>query len=266
MGMIRFYDAHLHLSDWRKLSRRELPSNAVFCTSSSSEEEFAADEKSALENPGNIFLSFGIHPQLPAVLKREEKTEREIRAVLYRLLDFFSSVVQEKRICAAGETGFDFFTEEFRASESLQFFLWEEQMNIAAKYGIPAVLHLRKAVPLVFREIPRLKLLPAVVFHGWPGSGQEASSILKKGVNAYFSVGKALLRGSRRQAGTIQSVPLDRILLETDAPYMTLKGEEFSNPEDIKNVYAGASRILGLPLEELSSAVEKNFRSVFSVR
>lgn len=262
--MMHFYDAHLHFSDWQKFSNRNVPGNILFCTSASLEEEFLTNETYSLQNPGTAFLSFGIHPQLPAILKSENRTEMEIHRILYRLLDFFSCLITTRRICASGEIGFDFFSQEFKATGEFQRFLWEEQINLSVKHGMPVILHLRKAMPHVFLETSRLKLLPAVVFHGWSGSSVEASSILKKGVNAYFSIGKALLRGSRKQAETLLAVSPERILLETDAPYMTLKKEGFSNPEDIEKVYIETAQIMSVTVDELCLIIKNNFNSVFN--
>ena len=144
---------------------------------------------------------------------------------------------------------------------------------------LPVVLHLRKAMHLVFEQTSVLKKLPAVVFHGWPGSPAEASSLLKKGVNAYFSLGKALLRLQKTALQTAAIIPLERLLTETDAPYMNSKGEAFSHASDI---IAVTQKLAQLRFEQMQSEscctansaqdflhgtlmpqLEKNFRSVF---
>ena len=66
---------------------------------------------------------------------------------------------------------------------------------------------------------PRLKRLPAVIFHGWPGRYQDAQALLKKGIPAYFSFGTTLLRSAKHAIETCSSLPAERILSETDAPW-----------------------------------------------
>ena len=127
----------------------------------------------------HVLFSFGIHPQNPATDEAE---------FLYRLLE-------TRQIQAIGECGFDLFNDEYKQLLPMQQTVWDMQLQWAQEFQQPVVIHCRKALPLIFDSVPRLKKLPAVIFHGWGGSPQEASAFLKKGVNAYFSLGKAVLRG-----------------------------------------------------------------------
>ena len=111
--------------------------------------------------------------------------------------------------------------------------VWDMQLRWAQEFQLPVVIHCRKALPLIFDSVPRLKKLPAIIFHGWGGSPQEASAFLKKGVNAYFSLGKAVLRGQKSVCAMAASFDSTRLLTETDAPYMRLKAEPYSHPRDI---------------------------------
>ena len=71
---------------------------------------------------------------------------------------------------------------------------------------------------LIFDDVKTLKKINAFIFHGWSGSVTEARSFLKKGVNAYFCIGKGLLRRQKAQLETAATLEEDRILTETDAP------------------------------------------------
>lgn len=251
--------------DWMKRSGRNPPADVVFCASASSRDEFAIHEGYARLAPDAAFLSFGVHPQLPAMLARGRKGGAEARRVFSELLGFLADLAAEKRICACGEMGFDFFSPELRATETIQTALWEEQLAVAVKHALPVVLHIRKALPSLFdrNRIRALKSLPAAIFHGWSGNSVEARSLLRRGVPAYFCIGKALLRGSKKQNETLLSVPRDRILLETDAPYMTLRGEQYSSPGDIRDVCDAAARILSIATEDLRAFNAANFYSAF---
>ena len=164
-----------------------------------------------------ILFSFGIHPQNPVMDEAE---------FLYRLLE-------TRQIQAIGECGFDLFNDEYKQLLPMQQTVWDMQLQWAQAFQLPVVIHCRKALPLIFDSVPRLKKLPAVIFHGWGGSPQEASAFLKKGVNAYFSIGKAVLRGQKSVCAMAASFDSTRLLTETDAPYMRLKAEPYSHPRDI---------------------------------
>lgn len=165
----------------------------------------------------HVLFSFGIHPQNPVTDEAE---------FLYRLLE-------KKEIQAIGECGFDLFNDEYKQLLPMQQKVWDMQLQWAQEFQLPIVIHCRKALPLIFDSVPRLKKLPAVIFHGWGGSPQEASAFLKKGVNAYFSLGKAVLRGQKSVCAMAASFDSTRLLTETDAPYMRLKAEPYSHPRDI---------------------------------
>ena len=174
-----------------------------------------------------ILFSFGIHPQNPVTDEAE---------FLYRLLE-------TRQIHAIGECGFDLFNDEYKQLLPMQQTVWDMQLRWAQEFQLPVVIHCRKALPLIFDSAARLKKLPAVIFHGWGGSPQEAAAFLKKGVNAYFSLGKAVLRGQKSVCAMAASFDSTRLLTETDAPYMRLKSEPYSHPSDIIAVTAQCAHL-----------------------
>ena len=194
-----------------------------------------------------IISAFGIHPQNPDLNR----------------LPFLERLLKEGRIGAIGEAGFDLFTPEFSARIAEQEEAWKAQLALAQDYGLPLVIHSRKATDRFFRDIRELKKLKAVIFHSYAGTKNEAESFLKRGVNAYFSFGKPLINGKKSALECAAALEAGRILLETDAPYQTLKGESETFPEEIERVYKKAAEIRGCALEELALQIEKNFCRAF---
>lgn len=244
-------DSHLHLFDYLEAAGKlppagELPP-ALWCLSAHEPVEFALQENVARALPGRVWLSFGIHPQEPELTH----------------FDFLAELARTRRIQAIGECGFDLFNDGFRRTIDQQKIVWLRQLDLAIETGLPLVVHCRKALHLVFADAKRLKYLSAVVFHGWPGSALEANSFLDKGVNAYFSAGKGLLRGDRSLIETVRALPSSRILTETDAPWMRYRDQKYTSPQEIAAVAARAAAIAGLPETDFVAAVEKNFRTVF---
>ncbi len=237
-------DAHIHIADcvnWR------LPPDTMVCSSAHSLEEFRLVERAAQEHPGRVAASFGIHPQNP-------------RRDLYPVLE---QLAGEGRIQAVGEAGFDLFTPELAAGIPQQLEVWHLQLELAKKYQLPLVVHCRKAMDKVFMYTKELKALPAVVFHAYPGSSQEAENLLRRGVSAYFSFGKELIRGRKNSIRCVASLPLERLLAETDAPYQTLRNQSATPPEDIGLVYEEFVKIRGIGAEGLKKQLTDNFRSAF---
>ncbi len=244
-----YTDAHIHLFDIFNATG-ETPSplpGSVMCASAHTEAEFAWQESFGRVWPGQVKLSFGIHPQEPVLAH----------------LDFLEQIAGEGRISAVGECGFDLFTGGYRETLDAQIRAWDAQLSIAHESRLPLIIHCRKAIDRIFADTPRLKELTSVVFHGWPGSVRDAESLLERGISAYFSLGKGLLRGNRALRESAQVLPLDRLLTETDAPWMTLKGESASIPADIRAVTAEAASIREMDKNVFAAAVYANFIAVF---
>lgn len=128
-----------------------------------------------------FLLPLGIHPQNPDLSQKE----------------FLIELLEHNKIDAIGECGFDLFTSDFKANVENQEKAWALQLECAVKYEKPLVVHGRKCTHLFFRDIKMLKKVPAVIFHSWAGTFLEATSMLQKGVNAYFSFGKPIINGKK---------------------------------------------------------------------
>ncbi len=210
-------------------------------------EEFERQEDLVKASEGHILPLFGMHPQLP----------------LLENADFMEELLRAKRIIGIGETGFDLFTPELKAKLKAQEEAWQTSIALATRYSVPVVVHDRKALDFIFRDSKKLKLLPAVVFHSFAFGPREALSILQHGIHAYFSFSKQILNGNKKSRSCVAELPLDRLLLETDAPYQTLKGEERTSPFEIRRVYREATSIREMELEELASALQENFTAAY---
>lgn len=249
-----YTDAHIHLKDYEDLSGIEPHlGQTKACASSHNKEEFLYQEQFSFNYPDQVLLSFGIHPQ-------------SVRSAHNSELAFLEELVLSKRIAAIGEIGFDLYSKDFSAHEKAQAELWNIQLELAIEAQLPVVIHCRKALHHFFADSKRLSLLPSVIFHGWPGSAVEAKSFISRGLHAYFCAGKALLRGDRSLRETISAIPLSHILTETDAPYMTLKGEPYSSPSDIAAVSSAAASLKNLSLEDFCYSVKENFTRAFNGR
>jgi TatD DNase family protein len=228
------FDAHFHLKQLIEV----LPESADFikendffgfCSCRTLEEvEFV--ENFIAKNPETaqkLKISFGIHPQAPE--------EKELKTL--------EKLIAENRVAAIGEIGLDRFNEEFAATIDLQKKLFSAQLEMAEIAELPVILHIRKAISEVFEQIQELRKIKKVIFHSFSGTAAEAESILNHGVNAFFSFGNALLNGHKKAVETVKTLPEERILTETDAPYQPKKGETFSKPDDILLIRAKIKEI-----------------------
>lgn len=250
-----YCDSHIHIADCKFSPdfKGDFSSENYFCVSSChSKDDFSASS--------GFYMSFGIHPQ--AVLESENRKKRYSEEDF----DFLEELSKEKKIVAVGEIGLDFFTPELKEKRAEQAEIFERQLALALKYGLPVVLHLRKSVGEIFSYSKILAKLPSVIFHSFPGTVSEAKSLLNHKINGFFSFGKPILNGRKASIQCVSSLLLNRILLETDAPYQTLKNEISTSPFDIKKVYSEAAELRNISEDELSAKIFENFKKAYQIQ
>jgi TatD DNase family protein len=264
-------DAHIHPFDLEKVfphMEAERQKLGIHCASSSwNEEQFLYHEQlsqTSKQNDGAVMLlCFGVHPQLPFVMKDISLTNR--------LCTFLHELAEQKRLDAVGETGFDYFDKAYRATKDIQQELFLAHLYVAKEYKLPMVLHIRKAMDQVFYYAKELAALPSVIFHSYSGTLREAEDILKRKVNAYFSFGTAIALNHKRAMEAVSFLPQERLLTETDAPYQPLRNNRFSSWKDIHTVLqtmADLRRQSGTTCQnvgEIESHIDENFRKAFFV-
>jgi len=260
-------DAHAHPYDLAALEPDNeavrLRAGIVCAASSWNEAEFLFLERlsvSARESGGPpMVLCFGAHPQLPI---SDPVSARGA-------VEYLRALASEGRIGAVGEIGFDLYDEAFKATETPQTELFEAQLEIALHAGLPVVLHLRRGMHKAFSYARQLARLPAVVLHSYSGTTREAEDLLNRGVAAYFSFGTAVALNHKRAMDACARLPLEHLLVETDAPYQPLRARKNSSWTDIQAVIGmiaalrAASGTSGGSAEEVENATDANFSRAF---
>ena len=206
-------DTHAHLND-----RRLLPEVSDIVSS------FQKDNLQAVINVGycresseislnlankhsNIFASVGIHPHDSAKRTKED-------------FDFFYKASKNKKVVAIGETGLDYFYNYSEKNEQKTSFI--EHLELADSVKLPIIIHLRDATSEmvnILRDNTKY-LNSGAVLHCYSGSAEMVKEFLKFG-EMYFSFGGAVTFKNTNKEDVIKAVPLDRLLLETDCPYMS---------------------------------------------
>jgi len=261
-------DAHCHpcdLLDYElcvEEERRKTGTAAAASAWNREQFEFHEDlaKKAREDGAPPLFLCYAIHPQLSG-----EKNYSMARGI-----ELLFSLAVDKRLDAVGETGFDLYEEKYKAAENIQDEIFASHLDVALHWKLPMILHLRRSMHKIFPFARQLKKIPAVVFHSWPGTKDEAEALLKKGINAYFSFGTAVLKNHKDAMASAGILPADRVLLETDAPYQPLREKEFSTWRDLSQIcscIADLRKEAGSPCanpEELEKQTTENFFRVFS--
>ncbi len=263
---MHLFDAHNHLQDGRLDAHREriveeLPriglTRAV--VAGSSEEDWENVAMLARKHPW-VLPSFGVHPWYV----------KECSAGWRETLEHYLSAFPEAGV---GEIGLDRWIEN--PDVDLQVRLFGEHLAIAARDNRPATIHCLRAWGLLketLRSSPRPER--GFLLHSYGGPVEMVPSFVKLG--AFFSLSPYFLHERKaHQLVTFCSVPVDRLLLETDAPDMwppdkinphplrDADGNPLNDPANIDLMYRETAKLRGIAVEELAAQLEQNFAHLF---
>lgn len=251
-------DSHAHLnhpqfaSDWGEVSKRaksvgvEVVINVGYDIPSS---ERAVSQCSEAPLDGSaIFASVAVHPH-------EAKTWDEDTARALRLLAEHPSVV------AIGEIGLDFHYDFSARCDQIRAF--EQQLELAWQLSLPVILHIRKAHSEALAVVKNFGKPIKAVLHCFTGTWEEAKFWLDLG----FYIGITGIVTFKKKAEFVKEVvtrvPLDYLLIETDAPYLAPvphRGKR-NEPAFLPLVAKAVAELRGIPLEELAEITWQNSNS-----
>lgn len=120
------------------------------------------------------------------------------------------------KVVAIGEIGLDYHYEGFDRELQIRFF--EEQLDLAERSGLPVIIHSRDATEDTMNILRRRGRVKGVM-HCFSGSAETARQVLELGMNISFT-GVLTFKNARKAVEAVKVIPLDRLMLETDCPYM----------------------------------------------
>jgi len=196
--------------------------------------------------PGCV-AAYGIHP-LYVMQARE--------ADLAVLRDW---LIREKPV-AVGEIGLDFYVTD--SDPARQEFFFVEQLKLAREFKLPVLLHVRRAVDAVLKQLRRIAV-PGGIAHAFNGSRQQAEEFIKLGFKLGFG-GAMTFDGSTRIRELAASLPAESIVLETDAPDIppAWLNRGRNAPAELPRMAQVLADLRGLSLAEVAALSSANSRQV----
>jgi TatD DNase family protein len=256
--VIELFDTHchIHFPDY-ELDAQEVIQNAyqagvdhllcVGCT--------LADSRLAVElaaRHDNMWASIGLHPH---------EAKEYIHDSL--LLQQFRNLAANLKVVAIGETGLDYYYNHSPKADQQKILRF--QLDLAVEHSLPLIFHVRDAFNdfwPIFDEYPRLQ----GVVHSFTATQKELEQILERGLYVGLN-GITTFMKDQAQLTAVKAVPLDRLLLETDAPFLTptpYRGT-ICEPKHLGVTAAFLSDLRGEPLEELAAATTQNAKRLFKL-
>ena len=202
-------------------------------------------------HPGVIFPCLGLHPTSVESNWQDELSHME------KYLD--------RDIKAIGEIGLDcYWSKEFLKEQQE---VMRIQLELASKRDLPVIIHSRESTELIIKLLKDCKSLNLRgVFHAFSGSLETYKELQKLG-DWYIGIGGVLTYKKANIAETAREIPLERILLETDSPYLTpvpFRGKR-NESSYIPHIAAKLSEITSKELGEVAEITTSNARKLFSI-
>ena len=206
--------------------------------------------------PGYCFPMLGLHP---------EEVRADWQEVLQRIkISLTSHFSPLTSIIAIGEVGLDFYWS--REFEEAQLQAFEEQVRWSVEWQLPLMIHCRKAQNEMVNILKRYKDdLPGGVFHCFTGNTIEAQELLSFERFVLGIGGVLTFKKSKLPETLVEAVPLDRIVLETDAPYMApvpMRGQR-NEPAFVAHVCRKLAEVYGVSEETVDAVTTANVARIF---
>lgn len=202
------------------------------------------------QDHSDVFFAAGIHPS--------DCEECDNQAIA-RLFD----MAKHEKCIGIGEIGLDYHYGKDNKERQKSAFL--QQIELADNLGLPFIVHSREASNDVTKIIQDNKKIikNGFLMHCYSESKQAAMQYLNAG--AYFAFGGAITFKNAKKEEIIASIPLDRILCETDCPYMApvpLRGT-INHPSNVVYVYEKIASVYGISVQDLQKATKENAARLF---
>lgn len=252
------FDSHAHYDDQEFDNDRDEIINslnenrvaAVLNCGASLQGSFATAE---LAKKYDFFYgAVGIHPEFANIINEE-------------VIDKLREMAKFIKIRAIGEIGLDYYYEE-NSDREIQKKAFIRQMELAEEVKLPVVLHIRDAYSDALDIMKNFKNVKGVV-HCFSGSPEIAKECLKLGYYIGFT-GVVTFKNAKKIVDTARTVPFDRILVETDCPYMApvpYRGKRNYSPY-IKYIIEKLSEIKGTNIQEMEEYTTNNAKNLLNIK
>ena len=249
------FDAHAHYDDkWFDEDRADLLSSlpqigVSYVVNAAVDLETAETAISYAETYPHVYACAGIHPE-------------NLEGLPADYLERLKEMIKHPRVVALGEIGLDYHWDIPRDVQNRVF---EEQLLLARELDVPVVIHDREAHGDVMALVRKYQ--PKGLMHCYSGSVEMLKEVLKLGMSISLG-GTVTFKNARVPVEVAAAVPLDRLLLETDAPYLSpvpYRGKR-NDSTNIAYTAARIAEIRGMDAQELIDITTENAKRLYGIK
>jgi TatD DNase family protein len=202
----------------------------------------------------DLHAAFGLHP-----VYLDEHRPEDLR----ELAEWLTRLAGHRQLCAVGEIGLDYFIETL--DRERQQTLFDAQLQLAADFNLPALIHVRRSHAAVIATLKRFKLKRAGIIHAFAGSKEEAREYIKLGFKLGLG-GAATWPQALRMHRVLAELPLESVVLETDSPDMApamFPGQR-NSPAHLPAICSALAAIMAISPERLAAVSTANACELFN--
>lgn len=248
-------DAHAHLMDEKfsgeveKIIENALNAGVAKIINIGYNKETSKEAIKLAEKYDFIYATIGLHPE-------ELETEQD--------LTFIKEMAKNKKVVAIGEIGLDYHYEGF--NKNLQKDIFIKQIKLANELKLPVVIHSRDADMDMLEILKNNKIENKFVMHCFSSSTEVLKELIK--LDAYISLaGPVTFKNAHSLIDVAKQIPIDRIMVETDCPYMApepYRGKR-NEPALVVNTAKKISEIREIDFEKFTEITQKNTERFYNI-
>ncbi|MDI2593737.1 TatD family hydrolase [Pseudomonas sp. 681] len=207
-----------------------------------------------VQSDPDLHAAFGLHPVYLDQHRAQDLSE---------LGDWLTRLAGHRQLCAVGEIGLDYFIESL--DRARQQALFEAQLQLAADFNLPALIHVRRSHAAVIATLKRFGLKRAGIIHAFAGSREEAREYIKLGFKLGLG-GAATWPQALRMHRVLADLPLEAVVLETDSPDMApaMFAGQRNSPAHLPAISAALAEIMAISPEQLAAVSTANACQLFN--
>ncbi len=204
------------------------------------------------DNYSFIYAAIGVHPH------DAKKVEKDY-------IDILGTLAENKKVIAIGEIGLDYYRD--LSPRDIQKKVFVEQLELAISLDLPVIIHQREAEEDTLKIIKEYRnRLRGGIFHAFSGTEGFLKDYLD--IDFYYGIGGVLtFKNAHRLRAMVKKLPQDRLVLETDSPYLApvpFRGRR-NEPGFVTLVRDHLSLILGISEDEVNTMVHKNTKRILNI-
>jgi TatD DNase family protein len=207
-----------------------------------------------VQSDPDLHAAFGLHP-----VYLDDHRPEDLQA----LADWLTRLAGHRQLCAVGEIGLDYFIETL--DRERQQALFDAQLQLAADFNLPALIHVRRSHAAVIATLKRFRLKRAGIIHAFAGSKEEAHEYIKLGFKLGLG-GAATWPQALRMHRVLANLPLASVVLETDSPDMApamFPGQR-NSPAHLPAICAALAQIMAISPGQLAAISTANACELFN--